>query len=103
MRKELRPWINQPPVPVPAFPALPKTAKDRMRECRRDPYLENERALPALLDRERFAGGVRMDEHGNAVFPHKKRRLYRLCDGWNRIAGIKTWRAQLIAQVKSSF
>ena len=76
-----------------------------MRECRRDPYLENERALPvALLDRERFAGGVRMDEHGNTVFPHfdqeglcgyeiKKRRLYRLCDGWNRIAGIKTWRA----------
>ena len=42
-----------------------------MRECRRDPYLENERALPvALLDRERFAGGVRMDEHGNTVFPH---------------------------------
>src|SRR5271154_3800090 len=30
VRKELRPWIGQPPVPVPAFPALPKTAKDRM-------------------------------------------------------------------------
>ena len=29
VRKELRPWIGQPPVPVPAFPALPKTAKDR--------------------------------------------------------------------------
>ena len=26
VRKELRPWIGVPPVPVPSFPALPKTA-----------------------------------------------------------------------------
>lgn len=79
-RKELRPWVGQTPVPVPAFPALPKTAKDRMRveteyrkmqDARRHPYLENERALPgSLLELERFAGRVRMDARGNAVFPH---------------------------------
>ena len=31
VRKELRPWIGQPPVPVPVFPALHKTEKDRMK------------------------------------------------------------------------
>jgi hypothetical protein len=80
VRKELRPWIGQPPVPVPVFSPLLKTTKDRMRveteyrkmqDARRHPYLENERALPAaLLQHERFAGRVRMDARGNAVFPH---------------------------------
>jgi hypothetical protein len=27
VRKELRPWINQPPVAVPSFLALPRTEK----------------------------------------------------------------------------
>jgi hypothetical protein len=80
VRKELRPWIGQPPVPVPAFPTLPKTAKDRIRvetefarmqDARRHAYLEGERCLPAgLLELERFAGRVRIDARGNAVFPH---------------------------------
>ena len=81
VRKELRPWIGQPPVPVPSFPALPKTEKDRMKveaayARTRDTieghtYLEKERALPgALLALDRFAGRVRVDERGNAVFPH---------------------------------
>jgi hypothetical protein len=82
VRKELRPWIGQPPVPVPAFPALHKTEKDRMKveaayarmkdAVDGHPYLENERALPAsLLGLERFAGRVRMDTpRKNAVFPH---------------------------------
>jgi hypothetical protein len=80
VRKELRPWIGRSRVAVPAFPALPKTAKDRiqveteyrkMHDARRHAYLENERALPvALLERDRFAGRVRMDVRGNAVFPH---------------------------------
>ena len=81
VRKELRPWIGQPPVPVPPFPALPKTEKDRMKveaaySRMRDainghPYLEKQRALPpALLALDRFAGRVRMDDRGNAVFPH---------------------------------
>ena len=80
VRKELRPWLGTPPVPVPLFRALTKTAKDRMRveteyakmeDALRHPYLENERAIPAaLLGLERFGGRVRMDSRGNAVFPH---------------------------------
>ncbi len=81
VRKELRPWIGQPPVPVPSFPTLHKTEKDRMKveaayAKMRDavdghPYLERRRALPAsLLTSERFAGRIRIDAHGNAVFPH---------------------------------
>ena len=80
VRKELRPWVGQAPVAVPSFPALPKTAKDRMRveteyakmqEARRHPYLEGERGLPAvLLESECFAGRVRIDARGNAVFGH---------------------------------
>lgn len=81
VRKELRPWIGQPPVPVPSFPVLHKTEKDRMKveaayERMQDattghPYLERERALPAaLLTSERFAGRVRISDRGAAVFPH---------------------------------
>lgn len=81
VRKELRPWIGQPPVRVPSFPALPKTEKDRMKveaayarmqeAINGHPYLERERALPgALLALDRFAGRVRIDHRGNAVFPH---------------------------------
>lgn len=80
LRKELRPWLSSPPVPVPVFEPLPKTSKDRlkveteyarMREALRHPYLENERALPpALLALSRFAGRIRIDTRGNAVFPH---------------------------------
>jgi hypothetical protein len=81
VRKELRPWMGMPPVPVPAFLSLPKTEKDRMKveaayarmhdAISGHPYLERERALPgALLALDRFAGRVRMDDRGNAVFPH---------------------------------
>lgn len=81
VRKELRPWVGQPPVPVPSFPALHKTEKDRMKveaayAKMRDavdghPYLEGRRALPAsLVASERFVGRIRIDDKGNAVFPH---------------------------------
>ena len=80
VRKELRPYIGMPSSRLPDFPSLPKTSKDRLRveteyakmeDAPRHPYLENERALPAsLLELERFAGRVRMDARGNAVFPH---------------------------------
>ena len=79
--EELRPWIGQSPTPVPSFPALPTTAKDRMKVdaayCRMQdaldghPYLEKERNIPAaLLMLDRFAGRVRIDARQNAVFPH---------------------------------
>jgi len=80
-RKELRPWIGQPPVPVPAFAALHKTEKDRLKAesawarmqdaTMGHPYLERQRNIPpALLAEDRFAGRVRRDDKGNAVFPH---------------------------------
>jgi hypothetical protein len=80
-RKELRPWIGQPPVPVPTFPVLHKTKPDRARveaayakmneALNGHSYLERERALPAsLLSLERFAGRIRIDGKCNAVFPH---------------------------------
>src|SRR5580704_5642208 len=79
--RELRPWIGEPPVPVPSFAPLPRTAKSRFKveaayARMRDaidghPYLERERALPgALLGLDRFAGRIRIDARGNAVFPH---------------------------------
>jgi Toprim-like/Protein of unknown function (DUF3991) len=81
VRKELRPWIGQSPVPVPSFAPLHKTEKDRMRveaayarmkdAVDGHPYLERERAIPrALLGLDRFAGRVRIDDRSNAVFPH---------------------------------
>jgi hypothetical protein len=82
VRKELRPWIGQPPVAVPAFPALHKTEKDRMKveaawarmqdPSIGHPYLERERAIPAsLLGSPRFAGHIRIDDRGNAVLMHE--------------------------------
>jgi hypothetical protein len=79
VRKELRAFLNAPS-PLPAFAALAKTTKNRsavqvqlarMRPACSHPYLETERGLPAaLVHRERFAGTVRIDSRGNAVFPH---------------------------------
>jgi hypothetical protein len=68
-------------LPVPVFASLPKTDKDRLKvetayAAMRDTidrhlYLELERALPsALLTEARFAGRVRVDDRGNAIFPH---------------------------------
>jgi hypothetical protein len=81
VRKELRPWIGQPPDNVPTFPFLHKSERDRMKveaawarmkdAVGGHPYLEKERALPGpLLALERFAGRIRIDDKGNAVFPH---------------------------------
>jgi hypothetical protein len=63
-----------------SFAALPKTEKERMKVeaayARTEeaidghPYLERERSLPgAPLALDRFAGRVRIDDRGNAVFP----------------------------------
>lgn len=81
VRKELRQWLGRPTTAFPApYPPLEPTPKNRMqveaeyrgmREAARHPYLERERRLPAeLLASERFAGCVRIDRRGNAVFPH---------------------------------
>jgi len=80
VRKELRPWIGMPSTALPPYPPLPKVAKDRirverdyerMRTALRHPYLESERCIPAeLLESRRFAGRIRIDARGNAVFRH---------------------------------
>jgi hypothetical protein len=83
LRKELRPWIGMNAEVLPYPPLLP-VAKDRIQVERayarmqvafRHPYLENERAISAaLLERDRFAGRLRIDARGNAVFPHFDRQ-----------------------------
>lgn len=80
VRKVLRPWIGKPASALPLFPQLAPTSKDRLRveseyrrtaQVLRHPYLEHERCLPAVvLSSRRFAGRVRRDASGNAVFPH---------------------------------
>lgn len=80
VRQILRPWIGRPAASVPRFPKLEPTSPDRLRvesefqrmaPARRYRYLEEERCVPAaLLSSPRFAGRVRMDSHGNTVFPH---------------------------------
>lgn len=81
VRKELRPWIGAPPVPVPSFAALSKSTSDRIRveaeyakmqDATSHPYLENERGIAVwVLESERFAGRIRTQRpYGNATFPH---------------------------------
>jgi Toprim-like/Protein of unknown function (DUF3991) len=81
VRKELRPWLGRPSLPVPSFSSLSKTEKDRgkvealfagMSDLKiGHPYLERQRGLSAAtLLQDRFAGRIRIDGHGNAVFPH---------------------------------
>jgi hypothetical protein len=79
VRKLLRPWIGRPATRM-QFPALELTSSDRMRvECAfrrmadvsRYPYLEQDRCVPAVvLCSPRFVGRMRIDSHGNTVFPH---------------------------------
>lgn len=80
IRKELRPLVGRSAQALPPYPALPVTSKDRLRveveftnmdDAPRHRYLESERSIPAeLLMLDRFAGRIRIDARGNAVFPH---------------------------------
>lgn len=80
VRQELRPWIGRQ-APSPAlFPALQPTTKDRlaverqyrlMKDVERHAYLEEVRRLPVeTLISPRFAGRIKTDARGNAVFGH---------------------------------
>lgn len=78
VRKVLRPWIGRPALSL--YSRLEPTSKDRMRveseyrrmaTASRHPYLEHQRRIPAdVLSSRRFLGRVRIDDRGNAVFPH---------------------------------
>ncbi len=84
VRKLLRPWIGKgssPPRPpahsyAPVEPSSKNRARvaaeySRMQPLSRHPYLEQERNIPAaVLSDQRFAGCIRIDGRGNAVFPH---------------------------------
>jgi hypothetical protein len=80
VRQALRPWIGRPVAALLLFPKLEPTSPDRvqveteyrrMAEALRHPYLEQVRCVPAaLLGAPRFAGRVRIDRRGNAIFPH---------------------------------
>jgi len=78
MRKELRPWIGRVADPL-LFPKLERTKKDRlavetsyqrMNVATRHPYLEGRGITAAILASDRFAGRIRIDSRGNAIFPH---------------------------------
>lgn len=79
VRQLLRPWLGMPSIAAPEFPKLEPTAKDRMQvesqyrrmvKAGRHPYLDERRLPASLLSSPRFAGRVRIDSRGNAVFPH---------------------------------
>src|SRR5207302_4483627 len=81
VRKELRPWIGMPSSALPRYDPLPQIARDRirvereyqrMRVALQHPYLEHERGISGeLLTSKRFAGRIRIDARGNAIFPHE--------------------------------
>lgn len=80
IRKELRAWAGVSATALPALPELCTTTKDRdavqaryasMKLVFSHPYLERERSIPAVaLQYWRFHGRIKIDGHGNAVFPH---------------------------------
>ena len=80
VRKELRTFMGQTPAVLAPYPPLQRVAKDRIRVERAyarmqpalsHPYLERERCIPRqILESGRFAGRVRIDDRGNAIFPH---------------------------------
>ena len=80
VRKILRAWLGRPQPALPVHPKMPRTTKDRMAVDKeyqgmavslRPPYLEQHRGISgSLLASPRFAGRIRIDGHGNTVFPH---------------------------------
>ena len=82
VRKVLRPFLegtHSPALPE-TLPILEPASKDlvqvrvrleAMTVTATHPYLLNERKIPAeVLSHRRFLERVRIDDHGNAVFPH---------------------------------
>jgi hypothetical protein len=80
IRKELRDWTGATATALSPLSELFETPKNRrsvqsryaaMRFADRHFYLEHERGIPAIALRFwRFRGRIKIDSHGNAVFPH---------------------------------
>lgn len=82
VRKPLRAFLDSPaPLQAEGLPVLEPASTDLIcvrsrfeamnlilgRHC----YLEEERRIPtAVLSHPRFSGRIRIDERGNAIFPH---------------------------------
>lgn len=87
VRRELRPWVGETAErPRPAIEHYARTvlpsSPDRQRVAcalakappvKRHPYLEGRGIEAKTLADPRFAGMVRLDDRGNAVFPHYDR------------------------------
>jgi len=81
-RKELRPWLGVEPMPVPERIKKPEpSSKDRQaamgafaqmqpQPAGGHPYLLSRGINSETLADPRFAGMIRQDSRGNAVFPH---------------------------------
>lgn len=91
VRKELRPWIGsgiptragrpvlrqpaekRPAKPAPSSPDRQQVfaAYTKMQPAGDHPYLVDERKISTRILRDpRFSGSIRIDQRGNAVFPH---------------------------------
>ena len=85
VRKLLRPWLNGSVSPPPIEATLPITLQPSEHDAAQvlgrwlqakpigqtHPYLENERHIPrTVLKHPIFADRIRIDHHGNALFPH---------------------------------
>jgi hypothetical protein len=79
-RVRLREFMGQPPSTLVPYPPLLRVPKDRIRVerayarmpiARTNSYLENDRHIPRhVLQSRRFAGRIRVNAYGSAVFPH---------------------------------
>ena len=86
VRKVLRVWLGTgypKPAPDAFIPRVEKTTRDkqsviakfnRMRNVEEHPYLKTRAVGKEILSLERFYGRVRIDQRGNAVFPHFDRQ-----------------------------
>lgn len=87
LRKALRPWIGESNAPLRRPPVsafaqqVERVNRDKAKVIEQysqtraiegeQPYLQQGRTIPAeTLQSPRFAGKIRIDERGNAVFPH---------------------------------
>ena len=80
VRMALRPWIGRMAEALRDFKPLERRTDDRLTIDRAfwrmltaadHPYLVQERRIPlGLLTSGRFAGRVRIDDHGNVILPH---------------------------------
>lgn len=81
VRKELRPWLNQPPTYTNnrAIPKPKPTSKDRqqiiiqfenLEEISHHPYLKRRGISPDITNNPRFQNTIYRDSRNNVIFPH---------------------------------